>query len=78
MKEYCPYFMLHHSATQWPGCKNTNYFVPTEHTAMPNFGKRCINPFIAFRRSSKVFIAIKTLNAKLGKIGQILGALSHP
>jgi len=29
---------------------------------MPNFGKMHINPFITFRRSTKVFIAIKTLN----------------
>jgi len=56
----------------------TLYFVPTEHTVTPNFGKMHINPVIAFRRSSKVPIAIKTLNAKLGQNGQTLGALSHP
>jgi len=44
----------------------------------PNFGKMHINPVIAFRRSSKVLIAIKTLNAKLGTNGQTLEALSHP
>jgi len=57
--------------------QNILYFVPTEHTAMPNFGKMHINSFIAFR-SSKVLIAIKTLNAKLGQNGQTLGTLSHP
>jgi len=29
-----------------------------------------INPFIAYRKSSMVSIAIKTLNAKLGQNGQ--------
>jgi len=58
--------------------QNTLYFLPTEPTTTPNFGKMHINPFIAFRRSSKVPIAIKTLNAKLGKNGQILGALRPP
>jgi len=52
--------------------------VPTEHTATTNFGKMHINPFIAFRRSSKISIAIKTLNAKLGQKGETLRALSHP
>jgi len=46
--------------------QNILYFLPTEHTTMPNFGKMHINPFIAFRRSSKV------------PIGPNFGALSQP
>jgi len=57
--------------------QNTFYFMSTEHTAMPNFEKMHINSFIAFRRSSNVLIAIKTLNAKLGQNSQTLGALSY-
>jgi len=56
--------------------KITLYFLPTKHTTTPNFGKMHINPVIAFR-SSKVPIAIKTINATLGKNGQTLGAFSH-
>jgi len=58
--------------------QNIFYFVPTDYVTTPNFGKMHINPFISFRRSSKLPIAIKTLNTKLGQNGQTLGTLSHP
>jgi len=49
--------------------QNNLYVVPTEHIAMPNFGKMHNNPFIACRRSLKVHIAIKILNAKWPNFG---------
>jgi len=58
--------------------QNAKTFVPTEHTTSLNFGKMRFNPYIVFRRSSKVLIAIKTLNYKIGSKRPNFGGFEPP